>query len=113
MRERVVSSSYFVLSNSLSPNLLGGEGRVRGAVKGLVRSLRRRQTDAEARLWHHLRNQRRTCDIMEQGYRVLRYWDNEVLQNTSGVLESILICLNSTDLTPGPSPLVERGENSR
>ena len=97
----------------------------------LSRTLRRRSTDAENRLWHHLRGRRfegvkfvrqvpigahiadfvcrsarlvieldggqhsteadapRTANIEAFGYRVLRFWNNDVLENTEGVLEVI------------------------
>jgi len=32
--------------------------------------------------------------LKEQGYKVLRFWNNEVLANTAGVLEVIMDCLN-------------------
>jgi very-short-patch-repair endonuclease len=95
------------------------------------RSLRRGQTDAERKLWRHLRNrqvggvkfrrqhfiapfitdfccperwliieldgdqhgerieadQRRTAFLENQGYRVLRFWNHDVLENIEGVLE--------------------------
>jgi len=35
-----------------------------------------------------------------QGYKVLRFWNNEVLTNTEGVLEVIRDCLNHPPLTP-------------
>jgi very-short-patch-repair endonuclease len=39
-----------------------------------------------------------------QGYKVLRFWDNEVLTNTQGVLEVISRhCLNHPPLNPLPS----------
>ena len=39
-----------------------------------------------------------------QGYKVLRFWDNEVLTNTQGVLEVIWRqCLNHPPLNPLPS----------
>ena len=39
-----------------------------------------------------------------QGYNVLRFWDNEVLKNTKGVLEVIWeTCLNHPPLNPLPS----------
>jgi very-short-patch-repair endonuclease len=43
-----------------------------------------------------------------QGYKVLRFWNNEVLSNTEGVLEVIRNCLNHPPLTP---PL-KGGENA-
>jgi very-short-patch-repair endonuclease len=39
-----------------------------------------------------------------QGYKILRFWDNEVLTNTQGVLEVISRhCLNHPPLNPLPS----------
>ena len=97
----------------------------------VARKLRRSSTDAENRLWRHLRSRRledakfvrqfpigpyiadfacrdahlvieldggqhsepvdapRTAIIEAHGYRVLRFWNNDVLQNTHGVLEVI------------------------
>jgi len=42
---------------------------------------------------------RRAAFIEREGYRVLRFWNNEVLQNTKGVLQVIL-----TALRANPSP---------
>jgi very-short-patch-repair endonuclease len=107
----------------------------------VARSLRRRSTEAEQRLWHHLRasqldgakfvrqfpigphvadfacrdarlvieldggqhspeiDAQRTQVIEYFGYRIIRFWNNDVLQNTDGVLEAIrrelLIARNS------------------
>ncbi|HEV2747779.1 MAG TPA: DUF559 domain-containing protein [Allosphingosinicella sp.] len=97
----------------------------------IARKLRADQTDAEARLWHHLRGRRlegekfvrqfqiddfvadfacrtarlaieldggqhepakdaaRTAIIDKYGYRVLRFWNHDVLANTDGILEAI------------------------
>jgi BirA family biotin operon repressor/biotin-[acetyl-CoA-carboxylase] ligase len=96
-----------------------------------ARKLRRTSTEAEARLWPHLRSRQldgvkftrqfvigphiadfaardlrlaieldggqhdeasdapRTRLIEAHGYRILRFWDNDVLANTEGVLEAI------------------------
>jgi len=43
-----------------------------------------------------------------QGFRVLRFWNNDVLSNTKIVLERILTRLQEQPLTPTLSP--ERGE---
>ncbi len=102
----------------------------------LVRMLRRNQTDAENRLWYHLRNRRlkgikfrrqqrignyivdfvayeskiiveidggqhnepsgishdreRTTWLEGHGFKVIRFWNNDVLKNTDFVLTSIL-----------------------
>ena len=57
--------------------------------------------------------QRRTdalrTDFLEaQGYRVLRFWDNEILTNIDGVLQRIALALR-VDHRPSPCPL-PRGE---
>jgi very-short-patch-repair endonuclease len=98
---------------------------------GVARSLRRRSTDAERRLWRHLRSRQlegarflrqfpiggfvtdfacrdarlaieldggqysaeidapRTQVIEAFGYRIIHFWNNDVLANTEGVLEAI------------------------
>ncbi|WP_184475537.1 endonuclease domain-containing protein [Rhizorhapis suberifaciens] len=105
----------------------------------LSRTLRQNSTDAEIRLWHHLRagrlegykfrrqapvgrhiadflcssarliveldgsqhaersaeDQARTRSLQASGYTVLRFWNNDVLQNTHGVLEEILHILRA------------------
>ena len=97
----------------------------------VAKKLRRASTDAENRLWYHLRSRRfegakfirqfpigpyiadfacrdarlaieldggqhieavdapRTEVIEAFGYRVIRFWNNDVLQNTEAVLETI------------------------
>ena len=47
--------------------------------------------------------------LMDEGYRVLRIWDNEVFSNIEGVLERIQDAI----VTPHPAPLPqgERGDN--
>ena len=142
------------------PSPLWGEGSVRGGVResprDYARGLRRRQTDAERRLWAHLRDRRllgvkfarqvpiglyvvdfccremkliveldggrhaaarkeydaeRTAFLETLGYRVLRFWDNEALGNTDGVLVRIAQAL--TRPSPRPSPQGGEGEGRR
>ena len=113
-----------------------------------ARALRRDATEAEKKLWQHLRqspfkqhNFRRQATIgpyfadfashplrlvieldggqhsgsesdnvrtrylEASGYRVLRFWNNEVLENTSGVLCAIDTAVNAErPPTPDPSP---------
>ena len=45
-------------------------------------------------------DERRTRALREKGFRVLRFWNNDVMQNTDAVLEAVLAGLNA-----GPSPL--------
>lgn len=35
-------------------------------------------------------DERRSMELMKRGYRVLRFWNNEVLENIAGVLEKIM-----------------------
>ena len=116
-----------------------------------ARRLRRDMTDAEQKLWRHLKrlslphshfhrqatvgpffadfachearliieidggqhneekrssaDAARTAYLNAHGYRVLRFWNNDVLANVDGVLETIDLALrNTTPPTPDPSP---------
>ena len=103
-----------------------------------ARRLRREMTDAEKRLWRHIRAQqiggakfrkqvpigpyvadfcclmqklvvevdggqhagsvadrRRTRFLEGEGFRVIRFWNNDVLQNTEGVLDRIADALGA------------------
>jgi very-short-patch-repair endonuclease len=41
------------------------------------------------------RDRQRDADLGNEGYRVLRFWNSDVLKNKSGVLETILKELNA------------------
>ena len=113
-----------------------------------ARALRRDATEAEKKLWQHLRqppfkqhhfrrqatigpyfadfashqlkiiievdggqhagsaaDERRTSYLASQGYRVLRFWNNDVIENMSGVLSTIDTAINAErPPTPDPSP---------
>jgi very-short-patch-repair endonuclease len=56
---------------------------------------------------------RRTAYLNSEGYRVLRFWNHDVLQNTSGVLTAIDTAIAERSSTPDPSPPQGRGEGSR
>ena len=43
-----------------------------------------------------LYDQQRTAYLQSQGYRVLRFWNHDVLQRTETVLEEIYKCCQST-----------------
>ena len=112
-------------------------------MKTLARNLRKQATDAELRLWQHLRgrrmagykfrrqitiepyivdfvclearliieadggqhmdqmeeDQKRTAYLEKKGYKVMRFWNNEILNQTDDVLEQI-----HRYLTTIPSP---------
>ncbi len=38
----------------------------------------------------------RTSNLKSRGYRVIRFWNNDVLQNTQGVVQKILEALGNT-----------------
>jgi very-short-patch-repair endonuclease len=49
------------------------------------------------------RDELRTAWLQSQGYRVLRFWDNDVLQRTDSVLESIRVALLEAPTLPSPA----------
>lgn len=53
---------------------------------------------------------RRTKFLEQQGYHVVRFWNNDVFENKEGVLQQILTCIREG--TPHPSPLPQ-GERER
>ncbi|HKE46976.1 MAG TPA: DUF559 domain-containing protein [Rhodanobacteraceae bacterium] len=53
----------------------------------------------------------RTRYLARLGFRVIRFWNNEVLQQTEVVLESILEALMQA--CPHPDPLPQAGEGER
>ena len=126
-----------------------------------AKTLRRNLTDAEQKLWYHLRAHRfmgrkfkrqkpigryvvdfvcleekliieldggqhaenieydqvRDSWLRGQGYTVLRFWNNELMNETEGVLERIRIAIenkaaSSETLSPSPSPTSGRGEET-
>ncbi|MDT8385367.1 MAG: endonuclease domain-containing protein [Gammaproteobacteria bacterium] len=52
-------------------------------------------------------DEKRTTFLEAQGFRVLRFWNNEVLTETETVLEVIFCALNET---PHPNPLPKGDE---
>ena len=52
----------------------------------------------------------RSAVLEAAGFRVLRFWNNEVLVNTDGVLTTIARVLNECRDTPHPDPLPQAGE---
>jgi len=133
----------------------GWRGRSNADHTARARELRRQRTEAEDRLWHHVRAGRlggykfrtqakigpyyadfvcpkakliieldggqhgedrhqrydaeRTLFLEANGYRVLRFWNSDVLSNTEGVLTAILSALSGDHPLPNPSPLQGEG----
>jgi very-short-patch-repair endonuclease len=121
-----------------------------------ARKLRRDMTDAERKLWWHLRrlpiehshfrrqatigpyladfacheqrlvievdgaqhNQpenvirdtERSIYLQSQGYRILRFWNNDVLKNIDGVMEAILAEMLQNEASPPPLPPPHRAK---
>lgn len=113
------------------------------------RRLRREMTEAERKLWQHLRGRQldgfkfrrqhpvppyiadfccierkliveldgsqhnehkdaaRTRFLESQGWKVVRFWDNEALVHTEAVIEAIWNALGNRTLTPTPLPAGE------
>lgn len=53
-------------------------------------------------------DKKRTAFLESRGFKVLRFWNNEILANTEGVLEHVLSVLNET--TPHPTLSPRRGD---
>jgi adenine-specific DNA-methyltransferase len=60
---------------------------------------------------HPLDDLDRTRSLARTGFRVIRVWNDEVLQRTEAVLESILEAL--IQACPHPNPLPQAGEGER
>jgi len=54
-------------------------------------------------------DERRTRHLQGMGYRVLRFWNNDVLMDIESVLTAILASLASPAPHPNPLPAGERG----
>lgn len=121
-----------------------------------ARTLRNQQTDAEQRLWYHLRahrfqglkfkrqkpigryivdficiehrliveldggqhstqidyDQQRDQWLRQQGYIVIRFWNNDVIQRLDEVLEQIRLTVDSPSLPSPLTPLPFTGEGN-
>jgi len=51
----------------------------------------------------------RTAWLQKEGFRVVRFWNNDVLTNMDGVLETIVATLK---VDPHPGPLPQAGEEA-
>jgi very-short-patch-repair endonuclease len=60
---------------------------------------------------HLLDDLDRTRSLARTGFRVIRFWNDEVLQRTEAVLESILEAL--IQACPHPNPLPQAGEEEQ
>jgi len=63
-------------------------------------------------------DERRDATLAREGFRVARYWNNDVLQRRGAVLEDLLAKLGLNDPSPGalrapPSPTRGEGDRAR
>jgi len=56
------------------------------------------------------RDQARDADLQERGFRILRFWNNDILRNTNGVLQQIF---ETIEQSPSPRGLRPRSSPSR
>jgi very-short-patch-repair endonuclease len=54
-------------------------------------------------------DKRRDSRLCALGYRVIRIWNNDVIENLEGVLQTLLSELEKQPLTPSLSPRAGRG----
>jgi very-short-patch-repair endonuclease len=59
------------------------------------------------------RDEQRTQRLQSEGYRVLRFWNDDVPLRTDAVLDQIRLALESQPLSPNPSPASGRGEHRK
>mgnify|MGYP000678056433 CR=1 FL=1 len=55
-----------------------------------------------------LHDEKRDNWLREQGFTVMRFWNNEIMSNLDGVLAAVMDAVAGSPLSPGPSPA--RGE---
>ncbi|WP_309662460.1 DUF559 domain-containing protein [Sphingomonas sp.] len=59
-------------------------------------------------------DRQRSAFLMQRGFKVLRFWNNEVLENCEGVLETIVRAAAqrmTREEIPSPNPLPRAGED--
>jgi very-short-patch-repair endonuclease len=65
---------------------------------------------------HHAENveydHKRDSWLRSEGFTVLRFWNNELMNEMEGVLERIRLELSHETFSPSPSPTSGRGERS-
>ena|SRR5882757_3213564 len=60
--------------------------------------------------WREAQDSRRTAWLEAHGWRVVRFWNNEVMANLTGVLERLMIELGDRGDFPHPNPPPQAGE---
>jgi very-short-patch-repair endonuclease len=63
------------------------------------------ELDGSQHAFREAADYRRTLELTHRGYRVLRFWNNDVLDNLDGVLETIRLTLDNAPPHPTSPPL--------
>jgi len=58
------------------------------------------------------RDESRDAWLRAQGFKVLRFWNNEIMNNLEGVLETIMASVTLPPSPPTPLPQGERGKTN-
>ena len=56
-------------------------------------------------------DEKRDAWLHSQGFKVMRFWNNEISTNLDGVLTVVMAALAESPSPPSPLPLGARGEN--
>ena len=56
-------------------------------------------------------DEKRDAWLRAQGFKIMRFWNNEITTNLDGVLTVVMAALAESPSPPSPLPLGERGEN--
>jgi len=99
LRNRNLSGHKFSRQEPIGPYVVDFVCRRRRLVVELDGGQHADQASADAR---------RTAALEHLGYRVVRYWNNDVLSNVEGVLRQITSELERTPPHPDPLPVGER-----
>jgi very-short-patch-repair endonuclease len=57
-----------------------------------------------------IRDTNRSIYLQSQGYRILRFWNNDVLRNIDSVMEAILMAMHHHEASPPPLPPPHRAK---
>ena len=55
----------------------------------------------------------RSAEMAAMGYRVIRFWNNEVIENVEGVLQVIMMVLDRPTSPVPSAPMGRRGDNRK
>jgi len=61
---------------------------------------------------HQIRDRKRTARLERHGWRVLRFWNHDVLASVEVVLEAILIAVAGRPSPPAPPPQAGEGRSA-